>query len=65
MRARKDFPVRRPQGWARLAEWGKDLLIVLLAVSAIYLALRTGLYTSWVERSGSLFSALSFFLVVN
>ena len=59
MRARKDFSVRRPQGWARLAEWGKNLLIVLLAVSAVYLALRTGLYTSWVERSGGLFRVLN------
>lgn len=58
MSRRRDFPVKRPQGWARLAEWGKNLLIAVLAVSAVYLALRTGLYTSWVERSSSFFGAL-------
>ena len=46
----------RPQGGRgrQILEWGKNLLIAVLALSAIYLALRTGLYTDWNEAEGGI-----------
>ena len=46
----------------RLIEWGKNALIVLLSLSALYLLGRTQLYAGGAQSGQNLFSSLlSFF----
>lgn len=60
MTRRSKSTIVHPRGIWRLVEWMKSLLIVLLAISALYLALRTGVYSTWSDvESGLLGGVLS------